>query len=65
MNHKSKGIVRSWNYKKRTYLFVPPQFFKNNSSALTDSSSPEYENFVESITMQLEEFIKKENSVSK
>ena len=47
--HQHKGNRRYWKYKKRTYLFVPPKFLKNNIATLRDADAPEFEDLIESI----------------
>lgn len=42
-----------WHYKKDTYLFVAPKFFKNYVNDLYISSTPEYTRFVRSLTDSL------------
>ena len=52
--HISKGITRSWKYKKRTYLFVPPKFLKNNLGSISQANSEEFEEFVEGLAARLD-----------
>ncbi|CAA0121260.1 Uncharacterised protein [BD1-7 clade bacterium] len=51
--HQSEGLTRSWKYKKRTYLFVPPKLFNNNFDAFMDHASPEFMDFTRSISDRL------------
>ena len=32
--HSNEGIQRHWHYKKRTYLFIPPQLISSNAAQL-------------------------------
>lgn len=51
--HQHKGNRRYWTFKKRTYLFLPPKFIKNNIAALRDADSIEYEDLITSIADRL------------
>ncbi len=52
--HKFQNKPRHWIYKKRTYLFVPPRFFKNNISGLKAPDSQEFEDYVEFLAERLQ-----------
>lgn len=52
--HEHRHKSRYWIYKKRTYLFVPPRFFKHNVSALKAPDSQEFEDYVDFLAGRLE-----------
>lgn len=41
------GIARSWTFKKRSYLFIPPQFLAKNSAYLAKGDCAEMDTLVE------------------
>lgn len=52
--HIPQGKIRNWNYKKRTYLFIPPKFLKRNLENVTDTHSPEFDDLVELLKERLQ-----------
>lgn len=52
--HEYQGESRYWAYKKRTYLFVPPSFFKSNIARLKASDSQEFADYVEFLAERLQ-----------
>ncbi|WP_156968092.1 hypothetical protein [Desulfobacter vibrioformis] len=51
--HEYQSASRHWTYKKRTYLFVPPSFFKSNIARLKTSDSQEFDSYVEFLAERL------------
>ncbi|WP_462154300.1 hypothetical protein [Pseudoalteromonas piscicida] len=43
--HQPKHIVRHWKFKKRTYLFVPPQFISHAVAGLGEQSNIDFEEY--------------------
>ncbi|NUZ11007.1 hypothetical protein HUZ36_09470 [Pseudoalteromonas sp. McH1-7] len=43
--HQAKHIVRHWKFKKRTYLFVPPQFIAHGVAGLGDLANADFEEY--------------------
>ncbi|NOU52839.1 hypothetical protein HG263_20225 [Pseudoalteromonas sp. JBTF-M23] len=50
---KEKGIVRDWAYKKRTYLFISPQFIMQSAGNLNPDNYSSYEELVDAISDDL------------
>ncbi|WP_338293480.1 hypothetical protein [Planctobacterium marinum] len=49
------GIARSWTFKKRSYLFIPPQLFAKNSAYLAKGDSAVIDTLVERFWKSLPE----------
>lgn len=52
--HEYQGVSRYWTYKKRTYLFVPPSFFKKNIARLKASDAQGFDDYVAFLAEQLQ-----------
>ncbi len=48
---------RTWRFRKRSYLFVPPSYIKNASKQLNDADSGDYDALVNSLSEQLQSMI--------
>ncbi|MGQ1786189.1 MULTISPECIES: hypothetical protein [unclassified Saccharicrinis] len=58
--HQYLGIEREWKFKKRTYLFAPPKFLKNNITALSDANAPEFDDLIEALADRLVKQVKEQ-----
>ena len=48
---------RTWRFRKRSYLFVPPSYIKNASKHLNDVDSGDYDALVNSLSEKLQSMI--------
>lgn len=48
---------RTWRFRKRSYIFVPPSFISNASNELNTAGLSGYDDFVETLSKQIKEFI--------
>jgi len=56
--HEYQQELRYWTYKKRTYLFVPPRFFKQNIARLKTSDAQEFDDYVAFLAERLQTLAK-------
>lgn len=49
---------RTWRYRKRSYLFVPPNFMKNATKILNTSNVDGYDELVQDLSKSLKENVK-------
>ncbi len=54
----SKGHQRSWRFKKRSYLFVPPNFIKKNIERIGAAQSQEFDELIDILTDPLKNISK-------
>lgn len=48
-----KVVTSQWVFHKDTYLFVPPEFIKRYASALNESNTAAYQEFIQNLTNKL------------
>lgn len=53
--------LRKWRFRKRSYLFVPPNYIKNASKRLNSAQLDDYDALVDSLSEKLRTAIKDDN----